>query len=96
MGEVLQLPNNNVQDLVRDLIKRGLDNNWMTARRRKPKKKLALPIDKVRTFFLPQCRPLRLSVIFFQPKSMYVKFPPGVLDRDDLAFFLQENNFKAT
>ena len=93
MEEVLQLPNHNVQDLVRDLIQRGLDNIWMTARRCKPKKKLALPIDKVRTFFLPQCH--LLSVIFFQPKSMYVKFQPGVRDGDDLAFFLQENNISS-
>ena len=82
MGEVVQLPTNNVQARVRDLVKRCLDNILDD---HKPKKKLALPLtDKVKT-----STPRPPTVLFSQPTSMYVKFQPGVLDGDELTFFLQ-------
>ena len=71
---------NNVQALVRDLAKRGLDTFWDDHEPKKKKLLVLLPAHKVKT------RPP--SVLFFQTKSLCVKFQPGVLDSDELAFFL--------
>ena len=53
------------------------------------REKLVLPqdiIDKIKTY-LPPPRPP--CVIFFKPRGMQIRFREGVLEGEDLAFFMQ-------